>query len=82
MVYRGTIKNGQVVVETSAKLPEGASVRIEVENPAAANGAPPSDSLNLKNFWTAMRGMAGKAQTLPSDIAENHDHYLYGRPRK
>ncbi|MCX8092336.1 MAG: hypothetical protein N3I86_15610 [Verrucomicrobiae bacterium] len=25
---------------------------------------------------------AGKAQELPSDLAENHDHYLYGTPRR
>ncbi len=25
---------------------------------------------------------AGKAKGLPGDMAENHDHYLYGTPKK
>jgi hypothetical protein len=24
----------------------------------------------------------GKAENLPEDLAQNHDHYLYGLPKK
>lgn len=26
--------------------------------------------------------LAGTAEGLPADLAENHDHYLYGMPRR
>jgi hypothetical protein len=26
--------------------------------------------------------VAGKAEGLPADLAENHDHYLYGTPKR
>jgi hypothetical protein len=36
MTYRGHVKNGAVVLDTPAALPEGAAVRVEVE-PAASD---------------------------------------------
>jgi hypothetical protein len=80
MVYRGTIKNGQVVLEESTKLPEGAHVRVEIENHVSESA--PNPEQQLAEFWDSLREMAGTAKTLPPDIAENHDHYLYGRPKK
>jgi hypothetical protein len=38
--------------------------------------APPE---GLSNF---LLRVAGTAEGLPSDLAENHDHYLYGAPRR
>jgi hypothetical protein len=33
MTYQGTIKDGAIVVEPGADLPEGAQVRIEIDLP-------------------------------------------------
>lgn len=30
MVYQGTVKNGTVILESGAELPEGAEVRVEI----------------------------------------------------
>ena len=32
--------------------------------------------------WGVLGKWAGKADGLPSDLAENHDHYLHGAPKK
>lgn len=38
MTYRGTVKNGVIVVEDAPHLPEGTSVRVEVDEPNGARG--------------------------------------------
>ena len=72
MTYRGRVKNGVVVVEDSARLPEGAEVRNEVE-PERAD--PPT-------WGEVFQDVAGKAVNLPEDMARNHDHYLHGAPKR
>jgi hypothetical protein len=68
MVLAGTIINGQIVFEPpQPSLPEGAKVKVEIV-------AEPTLAFLLK--------YAGKADDLPADLAENHDHYLHGRPKK
>ena len=32
--------------------------------------------------WDVLGKWAGKAEGLPADLAENHDHYLHGAPKK
>jgi predicted DNA-binding antitoxin AbrB/MazE fold protein len=32
--------------------------------------------------WKAVEGLIGIIKDAPPDMAENHDHYLYGWPRK
>lgn len=72
MTYRGHVKNGQIVLDASTALPEGAEVNVEiVEDPEAK--AP---------IWDKLLKLAGSAPGLPADMAENHDHYLYGIPKK
>jgi hypothetical protein len=38
MTYRGTVKNGVIVIHDAPFLPEGTSVRVEVDEPARARG--------------------------------------------
>jgi hypothetical protein len=38
MTYRGRVKNGVIVVEDAPHLPEGTSVRVEVDEPDRARG--------------------------------------------
>ena len=72
MVYRGRIRNGVVVVDGAPDLPEGAEVRVEL---LAAEEERPALGQRLMEFSGVLRG-------LPSDLARNHDHYLYGVPKK
>jgi hypothetical protein len=68
MEWEGTVHNGVVVVESDTPLPEGAKVRVVL---------PAHSTLGerLKKF-------KGVAQDLPADLAENHDHYLHGTPKR
>ena len=33
-------------------------------------------------LWHLLGKWAGKAEGLPTDLSENHDHYLHGAPKK
>jgi hypothetical protein len=73
MSYTGQVINGVVVLDPAVRLPEGANVRVDV----LPNGTSETTSL-IKNLleW------AGKGQDLPEDLAQNHDHYLHGSPKR
>ena len=69
MTYKGTVKGGVVVLDRGASLADGTEVRVEpIDRPATTLGE------RLMRY-------AGKAKDLPSDMAENHDHYIHGQPR-
>ena len=72
MTYIGKVHNGTVVLPPQAQLPEGTSVRIE---PIA------SESVR-KNRTERLRQIAKSLEGLPADLAKNHDHYLYGTPKR
>jgi len=73
MEYRGRVKGGVVVLEAGASLPEGLEVRV----------APvPADEQDRRTIWEKLRALAGSAPDLPPDAAPNHDHYLYGTPKR
>ena len=73
MTYRGHVKNGVVIFDEPANLPEGTEVRVEQVTQEAAE--PP-------NWAEVFKDVAGKAKDLPSDLAANHDHYLHGAPKR
>jgi len=77
MTYRGHIENGAVVFDEPTELPEGAPVKIHVFQM-------PSDSQEeaMPSLAETLAPFIGKAVGLPEDAAENHDHYLYGTPKK
>jgi hypothetical protein len=72
MTYRGRVKNGQITLDEPVQLPEGAELKVEI----VENSNPPP------TIWQKLRNLAGTVEGLPSDMAENHDHYLYGTPKK
>ncbi len=76
MVYTGHVKNGVILVDGPIELPEGALINFEI--------ASESEALTASGLTFAERfaEVMGKAQNLPEDAAESHDHYLYGTPRK
>ena len=72
MEYTGKIQNGVVVLEQGCALAEGVRVRvlpIEREHEDTTLGQ------RLLQF-------VGLADGLPSDMAENHDHYIHGTPKR
>ncbi|MCL4789411.1 MAG: hypothetical protein KJ070_21920 [Verrucomicrobia bacterium] len=72
MSYKGTVKNGVVVLDPPAELPEGTSVRVEPEPPPTVRDE------DLDPAWR-MDELAG--DTGIPDLAVNLDHYLYGHPK-
>ena len=77
MTYRGYVKNGAVVLDPPAELPEGAEVKVDVV------GLPcDADEAEGPTLYERLKDVAGKAEGLPPDAAINHDHYLYGLPKK
>ena len=79
MVYRGRVKGGIVVLESAHALPEGTEVRVEV---VTAEGDRPLLDENGQTLGEKLMKYAGKAVGLPEDAALNHDHYLYGAPKR
>ena len=72
MTYRGRVKQGVIVLDPPAQLPEGAEVEVRAAGQIAVEAT-----------WTdVMRDVIGQADGLPSDSSVNHDHYLYGWPKK
>jgi hypothetical protein len=71
MLLNGIVQNGVVVVANPHSLPEGAKVTIVVEMPGTA---PTLAERLLKH--------AGTVPDLPSDLAEQHDHYIHGTPKR
>lgn len=76
MTYHGFVKNGVVVLGEMAALPEGTEVRVE---PIARGETAPVEGPTLAEQF---ENVIGAAPELPCDMAENHDHYLHGAPKR
>jgi hypothetical protein len=75
MTYRGHVKNGVVVLERKARLPEGTTVDVQPLPSKKKISTQESLGQRLLKF-------AGTVPGLPKDMARNHDHYIHGKPRK
>jgi hypothetical protein len=73
MVVAGRVQNGVAVPAAGQSLPEGAEVTIVVQTGSETENGSLRDLL---------LEFAGTIDGLPADMAEQHDHYLHGRPKK
>ena len=73
MTMRGHIKNGAVVLDEPVKLPDGVDVEVDVRLVVEQ-----TDTESGPTWGEVFRDLAGSVQGLPSDLAENHDHYIRG----
>lgn len=73
MSYTGEIRNGVVVFDAGTALPDGTRVKVEPLQGSETQTRPVGEVL-LE--W------AGKGVGLPEDLAQNHDHYLHGLPKR
>ena len=69
MTYRGHINKGSVVLDEPLPLPEGTHVLI----------APVETPVSLGELF---REVAGQGKNLPDDGSIQHDHYIYGTPKR
>jgi len=72
MSFEGTILNGTVVFENPPALPDGTVVEVSVKPKAEA----------ASELGAMLLRHAGKAEAIPPDAAAQHDHYLYGTPKR
>lgn len=77
MTYRGKVINGAVVLNGGIRLPEGADVQVQVAAESTAAVAPPPSGTLAARLLEIAGTIDG-----PADLAENHDHYLYGTPKQ
>jgi hypothetical protein len=78
MIYRGTVKNGVVVLEPGVNLPEGTTVRVETESGLELFSKAPLGPPEEDPAW---RMLEHASPTGISDLSVNLDHYLYGHPK-
>jgi hypothetical protein len=71
----GKVVNGVIVLDQPGKLEDGTPVRVRPVEERPESEKPESLRDMLLSF-------AGTVEGLPSDMALNHDHYLYGTPKK
>jgi hypothetical protein len=82
MTYEGTVQQGVIVLASGQVLPEGTSVQVIATTSSAhrAEGSPEP------TIWEKLVALAEEVESipcdLPADLAINHDHYLYGVPKR
>ena len=76
MVYRGVVKNGVVVLGGGTRLPEGTEVQVQpVTRAEEIAGQGPT-------LLEQLSDVVGSVPELPTDMAQQHDHYLHGAPKR
>ena len=71
MSYKGTVKDGVVILPRHAKLPNGTEVRV---TPVARR--------QEDDFTEMLVSLSKKVRGLPRDLEAQHDHFLYGTPKR
>jgi hypothetical protein len=82
VTVRGKVKNGKVHLDDPVALPDGAEVEVrpaKIRKPGTGGRATKARRRSLAD---RLANVKGKAAGLPPDASVNHDHYLYGLPRK
>jgi hypothetical protein len=70
MSYTGRVEKGTIVLDQGEMPPEGARVIVHLINEAGST------------VGARLLSLAGIVDDLPEDLAENHDHYLHGHPKR
>jgi hypothetical protein len=68
MLITGTVSNGVIVLDQPGALPEGTRVVVETEKKQPTLG-------RLLKY-------AGILEDMPSDFAQQHDHYIHRTPKR
>lgn len=74
----GRVHKGVVVFTAPMALPEGTVVTVRPRPRRRRKGA----GRRPKSLYELLKPVIGKAKDLPPDFSVNHDHYLYGTPKR
>jgi hypothetical protein len=86
-----TIQPGGKVEVTSDQLPEGQQaeviVLLDTSMPPNESGGPNATGAISRPIWKVAQELAGsipaaELANLPADLAAEHDHYIYGLPKR
>jgi hypothetical protein len=80
MVYRGKVHNGVVLLDGSHELEEGQPVSVRPLRRRAP--APSKEEEAIPSLYERLKPIIGIAKGLPPDLSSQHDHYLYGTPKR
>lgn len=79
MTYRGRVRNGVVVLDKPARLPDGTEVSVRaLKGRRRATGR----RREPRTWYERLRPFVGVVRGLPPDLSVNLDHYLYGTPKR
>jgi len=78
MTVRGHMQDGVVVLDGPVEIPEGTEVEVRPVPSVEQVGQDDEGPSLLEQFGD----LVGSVEGLPPDAAENHDHYLYGVPKR
>jgi len=70
MLLEGTVHNGSIVLDEFCTLPDGARVEVILKSE-------PKSTVGDR-----LLALAGLIDDGPDDLAEQHDHYLHGTPKR
>jgi len=84
MSFTGVVQNGTVVMEGPCPLPNGTRVEIVVKESACPTnqGKHPPVVQAASPLGERLLRLAGIMEGLPTDLAENHDHYIHGAAKR
>lgn len=77
MTLHGQVRGGVIVFDPPVVLPEGTEVQVHV---VISSGEVSSDA--SESLYERLKPLVGAAKGLPTDLAAQHDHYLYGTPKR
>lgn len=78
MTVSGHVQNGVVVLDSPTNLPDGTSVRVKIPETEVTSAV----EVQRKTLYERFESFIGTAPELPPDASVNHDHYLYGTPKR
>jgi hypothetical protein len=74
------VRNGVVVLDDPSALPDGTEVSVR---PLKAKGKRQAQGdRSRQTIYERYKRFIGAARGLPHDFSVNHDHYLYGTPKR
>lgn len=82
MTLRGTIKKGKVLLDDPTALAEGTEVEVRPVRKPKSVVKVRKPHAKPRSLADRLANVIGKATGLPPDASVNHDHYLYGLPKR
>ncbi len=82
MTIRGKVRKGKVLLDDPRALADGTLVEVRPVKTKKPAVKPRKTKGTPRSLADRLRSVIGKATNLPADFSVNHDHYLYGLPKK